>query len=578
MLTRLALLLICLRSFVGQVSVSTQSTDDLDEAAVAQMALVTDSESSTLDEAYVGDRRGDVVRLTTCPLMGIPVVLTDGTLMTWSNAKDGETQIARAAFSKDNGLTWTEPKDLFEFPAGTAQWNGQSSFVDKQGNIHLFGLEYYHFDHKNWLNSKSHLWHARSTDGGTTWDPVQKIESGHQYVGCAMNAFQTKSGRILAPVSCMSTRKIGAFISVCPYSDDYGATWKAPTHQITTNTGAKDWYESGNAEPVGVQLNDGRVWIVMRSQDGFQWETFSNDDGVTWSDAQHTRFVSNQSQMTVFRMKDGRLLLLWNNCGADPLPPVEWYWAERTVVAAAISDDEGKTWKGYREIARAVKPGVEICNPHVVEMSNGRLLVFVGGELLSIDPDFLTNTDFVEVFDRGVRRWSMLPSEGVSVVADPDGGSGRVLKMVKPKADVTAAACLNIPFGRKGTVRMRVRIEPEFQGAHITLSDHYDLPGLARDASFPFRINEQGRVLVNGSGGSWLPSPGDLTPGNWHELELTWDCTNHEALLKLDGVEIGRLRQYVFTDGVCYLRVRSTAATIDDAGLYLKSVAGTAVP
>jgi hypothetical protein len=393
-----------------------------------------------------------------------------------------------------------------------------------------------------------------------------------------MNAFQTKSGRILAPISCMSTRKIGAFISVCPYSDDFGATWKMPTHQITTNTGAKDWYESGNAEPVGVQLNDGRLWLVMRSQDGFQWETFSTDDGLTWSPAGHTRFVSNQSQMTVFRMKDGRLLLLWNNCGADPLLPVEWNCAERTVVAAAISDDEGKTWNGYREIARAVKPGIEICNPYVVEMPNGRLLVYVGGVLLSIAPDFITRTEFTEVFDRGVRRWSTLPSEGVSAVTDPDGGAGKVLKVLKPKADANAAACLNIPFGRKGTVTMSVRIEPESRGAHITLSDHYDLPGLARDASFPFRINDKGRVLVNGSGGTWLPSPGDLTPGNWHELRLTWDCTAHEALLKLDGVEIGRLHQSVCTDGVCYLRIRSMAEATDNAGLYVKSVKVTAIP
>ena len=113
-------------------------------------------------------------------------------------------------------------------------------------------------------------------------------------------------------------------------------------------------------------------------------------------------------------------------------------------------------------------------------MSNGRLLVYVGGALLSIAPDFITRTEFAEEFDRGIRRWSTLPSEGISVVADPDGGAGKVLKMVKPKADVTAAACLNFPFGRKGTVTMSVRIEPKFQGAHITLSDHYDLPGLPR--------------------------------------------------------------------------------------------------
>ena len=382
MFTRFALLPICFVCIHGQVAVLAQPLGQLDAATLGQMALSKDTESDALSEAYVGDRSGDVVRLTTCKFLGIPLVLADGTIMSWSVAKDDEKQIARATFSKDNGLTWSKPKDLFEFPAGKAQWSGQSGFVDKRGFIHFFGLEYYSFDHKNWNNSKSHLFHVRSTDGGKTWEPVQKVECGHQYVACAMNAFQTKSGRILAPISCMTTRKIGAFVSMCPYSDDYGATWKLPTHEITTNTGAKDWYESGNAEPFGVQLKDGRLWVVTRSQDGFQWEAFSKDDGLTWSAAQHTRFVSNQSQMTVFRMKDGRLLLLWNNCGADPLLPVEWNCAERTVIAAAISDDEGKTWKGYREIARAVKPGVEICNPYVAEMSNGRLLVYVGGALV----------------------------------------------------------------------------------------------------------------------------------------------------------------------------------------------------
>ena len=54
----------------------------------------------------------------------------------------------------------------------------------------------------------------------------------------------------------------------------------------------------------------------------------------------------------------------------------------------------------------------------------------------------------------------------------------------------------------------------------------------------------------------------------------------HESrgLLKLDGVEIGRLHQYVCTDGVCYLRIRSTAETTDEAGIYIKSVKVTAIP
>ena len=360
-------------------------------------------------------------------------------------------------------------------------------------------------------------------------------------------------------------------MSVCPYSDDHGATWELPSQEVAINTGATDWYESGAVEPVGIELKDRRLWLLPRSQDGFQWESFSRDHGRTWSPARHTRFVSNQSAMAILRLKDGRLFLLWNNCGAEGLPPVKWGKAERVVVAAAVSDDEGKTWKGFREVARVTSNGA-VGYPYAAQMRNGRILLNASGFMATIDPRFITADDFTEDFGCGVRRWSTLASEGVAAVTDPDGGAGRVLKLMKPKADVSAAACLNFPFARKGTIALQLRIERGFQGAHLTLSDHYDLPGLPRDGAFPIRITPKGRVELNGSGGSWLSTPGDLAPGRWHELRLAWDCEQHEALLELDGVEIGRVHQYVCTEGVCYLRIRSAAAATDEAGMHIRSV------
>jgi hypothetical protein len=142
--------------------------------------------------------------------------------------------------------------------------------------------------------------------------------------------------------------------------------------------------------------------------------------------------------------------------------------------------------------------------------------------------------------------------------------------MRKPAAAVPAAACLNFPYGESGELQMTLRIEPGFQGAHFTLSDHFDLPGLPRDGSFPFEVTAHGRVKIIGSGGTWLDTPGDLVPGRWHHVRLTWDCRKGQAALGLDGTEIAVIEQYVRTRGVCYLRIRSTAAATDAAGLYIR--------
>ncbi len=272
---------------------------------------------------------------------------------------------------------------------------------------------------------------------------------------------QLRSGRILAPVSLLSNRPTGIWVSVAPYSDDDGLTWHAPVGQVAFNTGATSEDESGPAEPVAVELKDGRVWLLPRSQDGFQWEAFSSDGGLHWTEPRHTRFVSNNSAMAPLRLSDGRLVLLWNNCSDGPVRT----FAERAVLAAAISADDGRTWAGYREVARVTAPAC-VGYPSAAEAGDGRFVVFCGDDyLVKADPDWLTRTSFAEDFSQGIGRWSTLGAEGVEVVADPDGGSGKVLRLRKPRASAAAGACLNFPFGARGELTAAVRIERGFQGA-----------------------------------------------------------------------------------------------------------------
>ena len=529
-------------------------------------AAAMDSETRPL----LGDQPGEVQEIEVEGGIGTPLALPDGRIALYYAGGPEHGQSAYARCSHDNGLSFGPPQRLFAFPADRGSFSVGAVLVSRPGTIHLFGLDYYGFDFQNRSKSKSYLWHARSRDGGQTWGPARQVDFGLEYTGASNNAFQLASGRIIAPVSGLSNREIGPWVSLAPYSDDDGATWHRPHQQITMNTGARDWYESGAAEPVGIELRDGRVWLLPRSQDGYQWETYSRDGGLTWTPVRHTRFVSNQSAMALLRLHDGRLLLLWDNCGAQGQGDINWGNAERAVLAAALSRNEGKTWVGYREVGR-VTDNSQVSYPYVTQARDGFVLVNAAGRLIRFHPDLLERRSLREDFAAGVRRWSTLAAAGVTAAPNPD-GTGQVLRMVKPEAGKPAAACLNFPYGEKGELVLALRLAPGCQGAHFTVSDHYDLPGLPREGSFPWRILPSGRIQIIGSGGTWLDTPGDLLAGRWHDLRLAWDCRRGQAALRLDGIPIAVIEQYVRTRGLCYLRLRSLAPDTDAAGLYLRSV------
>lgn len=137
----------------------------------------------------------------------------------------------------------------------------------------------------------------------------------------------------------------GKFNSTALYSDDYGDKWqlspsvlRTPTPNITTILGA--------VEPVVLELKDGRVWMLIRTQMGRFYESFSAD-GVEWSRPRPTEIISSDSPAGLIHVKDGRILLIWNNCLRFP-----YAYGGRHVLHAAVSADEGHTWRGYREIVR----------------------------------------------------------------------------------------------------------------------------------------------------------------------------------------------------------------------------------
>jgi predicted neuraminidase len=125
--------------------------------------------------------------------------------------------------------------------------------------------------------------------------------------------------------------------ALCVLSDDNGKTWRMSTSVLE----APPEISSGLQEPLVVELKDGRLLMLCRTNGGAQYRAFSADGGDTWDPVARTNLRSPTSPATVERIP-GRddLLLVWNDHsdvagnGDD----------RRTPLRAAISPDDGRSW------------------------------------------------------------------------------------------------------------------------------------------------------------------------------------------------------------------------------------------
>jgi hypothetical protein len=146
--------------------------------------------------------------------------------------------------------------------------------------------------------------------------------------------------------------------SYCYLSDDDGATWRES--QRVKPEGGDCW------EPACVELKDGRVLMLMRTQLGGQYKSVSGDGGQTWSKPEPTPLEGTAAPVSIGRIPTtGDLLAVWNhNPGA----------AHRNPFTAAISKDEGQTWQQFRNVEEG--PGDAWAYPAVTWVGHNALLTY----------------------------------------------------------------------------------------------------------------------------------------------------------------------------------------------------------
>ena len=422
----------------------------------------------------------------------------------------------------------------------------------------------------------------------------------------------------------------GCYQPVVLYSDDDGHSWEqvvlppAPPHTIGWPHQGVRW-QNGAVEPTVVELSDGRLYMLMRTSQDCHYQAYSEDGGASWSAPEPSRFFATLTMPTLQALADGRILALWCNTAALPefdheaqlelnanerQGGSEDVFTNRDAFHAAISDDDGKSWRGFRELllnerrndgdfrssgGNAGSLDKSIHQSQAVELPGGKVLVSVGQHafcrrLVIFDPSWLLEAERSDDFHLGLSDWSVhqyLKSmagnfrgiaghcsfnrcAGARLVPDPAGTPREVLHVARypdPRLVLEPqGAVWNFPAGQAGEVSLELRVPRGGQGVRLCVTDHWFNP-------VDPVVDQLAQIVVLVDGVGRVAGSSAFALDIWQALSLRWDCQAETAAWRLDENEWQELPyHHASQDGLSYLHLQSAAESSDPIGVLLASV------
>ena len=276
---------------------------------------------------------------------GSVALLTDGTLLyATTEFTDGAEDAARAHIiareSRDGGRTWGDVRVLQK---NVGERNVMSVTVRRMepgavgGPLGLFYLV------KNGPDDLK-IYLKISTDEAKTFgEPVCVTDAPGYHVMNNDRVTVLSSGRIVCPISWdddIGGKDGSHFVCFCYFSDDGGRSWSKSSDSI-------DLPRRGAMEPGVIELKDGRLMMIMRTQLGQIATAISTDGGDHWGEVSQLSVEAPEAPATIRRIPaTGDLLLVWNN----NYKPGAGHSGKRTPLAAAVSSDEGRSWRHVRNL------------------------------------------------------------------------------------------------------------------------------------------------------------------------------------------------------------------------------------
>jgi len=511
-------------------------------------------------------------------------------------------------FSSDLGLTWKPRRFGEAHTSGKPAGGGRPLGMDPKTGTCL-----------RMVCQSGGAFIHRSTDGPDGKYTARKID-GRRYIMIRPPVFLASRRRALFAGHAGRPARITVF-----RSDDDGLNWAktelppGPAFEVKAPHKGPRW-ENWCVEPTILELKDGRLWMLARTSRDNHHECFSKDAGRTWSTWRPSRFYGTLTMPTLLRLADGRILLFW--CNTTPLPEVDrtdapiaesakngrWedVFTNRDACHVAISEDDGRTWIGFREmrlnpfrnagdLGKRASGDFSVHQPQALELPGGKVLVAHGQNaaaraLVLFDLKWLYELRRRSTFRNGLADWSTHKyvkgivghcaynrAGGARLVAHPDKGrTGRRVLHIRHPIDRRLVfdkdgAVWNFPAALKGTFTVRLKLLPGGGGGRVCLVDRW--------------FNPTDPVVQNYSMYA-LAVPGDgalgrgvrLTPGRWHELRFEWrDSRSSKCRLVLDDGKSTPLRLSLVrpgVNGISYVHFQALSQDADAKGFLIESVEG----
>ncbi len=390
-------------------------------------------------------------------------------------------------------------------------------------------------------------------------------------------------------------------------STDDGLTWQrsnvvnSPKHEIGGFHKGVRW-NHGAVEPTIAELSDGRLWMIMRTSLDHHYQSFSYDGGVSWSEPTPSPFYGTITMPTFFKLKDGRLILFWTN--TTPLPELEgatgrWddVFTNRNATHVAISEDDGKSWIGCRELFLDERrnandfgstPGMDksVHQAQAIQLSDNKILASIGQhhlhrKMVIFDVDWLyekgRETHFADSLKSLSAFWYMRGIVGHCgynrqemplLAAHPDKEGANVLNIRyipqgERYVDDKQGAVWNFPAAKNGEVELSVKLPEGAKSVDLILNDRWFNP-----TDSVAKYESQYRVALNRKALK-------IKDDKWHKVRVEWSY-NRDAALFVDDKKVMKLNLITqTTHGLSYLHLLGGDEQ-DEIGVYIESMKSTA--